>query len=244
MILRKVVEELPPAAVNEVAIFRHTVFIDGPAAGLASTVTSGGCLRPVADLGRLHEKNTAELARRLFSDHPLERAIGMAAVNAVVNDPEKIPAGSGANAFSYIEEHGRGANVAVIGHFPKVDQLRHSGLFENFWVFELNPQGDDLGPDQYEAILPRADFVLLTATSLINDSFTRLIDLCRQSFNILLGPSTPLHPVFFDHGIDCLAGSVVSDRRLARGSLSQGASFRHSQGLRQVTWFKADPGLP
>lgn len=236
--LQHLVDNLEAAPIKEVAIFRHTVFIDGPAVGLASTVNTGGCMQPVADLGRLHQEDTATLAKLIFSQHPLERSIGMAAINAVVNHPDNLPSTPTGNAFAYIEEQGQGANVAVIGHFPKVDRLRKSDNFANFWVFELNPRGEDLGPDQYEEILPQADFVLLTATSLINGSFNRLVDLCPNSFKILLGPSTPLSPVLFDWGIDCLAGSVVCEAAQARCYLAQGASFRHTQGLKQITWFK------
>ncbi|HDS16725.1 MAG TPA: hypothetical protein ENN66_09015 [Proteobacteria bacterium] len=238
MIMKRIVAELDDLPVNEVAIFRHTVYIDGPAAGLASTVNTGGCMAPVQALGRLHERGTAELARLLFSEHLLERAIGMAAVNAVVNHPDRVRNTATGNAFDYILGQGRGKNIAVLGHFPKVDSLRESGIFKNFWVFELNPQGADLGPESYAEILPQADFVLLTATTLINHTFTEVLSLCPNSFNVLVGPSTPLHPLLFDYGIDCLAGSVVTDRLCARQYLAQGASFRHTPGLQQVTWFK------
>lgn len=164
----------------------------------------------------------------------------MAAINAIVNTPEKsaLNESDAPDAFDYIEQRGQGANVAVVGHFPKVDKMRQSERFDNFWVFELEPRGDDLGPDQYEEYLPRADFVLLTATSLINGSFARMVSLCRDSFTLLVGPSAPLHPVLFEHGIDCIAGSVVTDKERARLTLSQGASFRYARGLTRIAWFK------
>ena len=239
--LESIVAGLDDVPVREVSLFRHTVFIDGPAVGLASTVNTGGCMQPIGNLGRLHEKSTRELARLIFSEHPLERVVGMGAINAVVNREDVLEKAGRQDAFDYVTEQGRGKNVAVLGHFPKVDWLRRSGMFKNFWVFELNPRGKDLGTDRYADFLPRADFVLITATTLINGTFSEVIAHCRNSFNVLLGPSTPLHPLLFDYGIDCIAGSVVTDRELARLYLSQGAAYRQAEGLQRITWFRSLP---
>jgi hypothetical protein len=239
----RLVATLEDAPVREVSIFRHSVFVHGPCVGLASTVNTGGCMQPLDDCGRLHQRSTRELARLIFADQPLARAVGMAAINAVVNRPELVPAedtGDDKDAFEYIVANGKGKNIAVIGHFPKVDWLRKSGMFENFWVFELNPRGDDLGPEDYGDYLPRADFVLLTATSIINGTFNDMVSLCRNSYNVLVGPSSPLHPLLFEYGIDCIAGSVVVDPDRARVSLSQGASYRHAEGLRRFARFRPD----
>lgn len=239
IMIEKIVAELDDCPVSEVSLFRHTVFIDGPAVGLASTVNTGGCMQPVRDLGRLHKKTTRELAQLIFSDHLLERAVGMAAINSVVNRPSIMEKAGRQDAFNHIVDHGKGKNIAVLGHFPKVDWLRRSGMFENFWVFELQPQGEDLGADRYADLLPRADFVLITATTLINGTFPEVMSHCRDSFKVVLGPSTPLHPLLFDYGVDCIAGSVVTDKNLARTYLSQGAAYRQTEGLERLTWFRS-----
>ena len=73
--MKKIVVDLEDCPVSEVSLFRHTVFIDGPAVGLASTVKHRRLYAANQDLGRLHEKGTQELAQLIFSDHLLERAV-------------------------------------------------------------------------------------------------------------------------------------------------------------------------
>jgi uncharacterized protein (DUF4213/DUF364 family) len=51
----------------------------------------------------------------------------------------------------------------------------------------------------------------------------------------MLGPSTPLSPVLFDHGMDILSGSIVVDRDRVLDCISQGANFRQVRGVRKVT---------
>jgi uncharacterized protein (DUF4213/DUF364 family) len=65
--------------------------------------------------------------------------------------------------------------------------------------------------------------------------------LCRpKALVLVLGPSTPLSPVLFDHGVDILSGSVVEDIDSVLRAVSQGANFRqiHQQGVRLVTMQK------
>jgi uncharacterized protein (DUF4213/DUF364 family) len=54
---------------------------------------------------------------------------------------------------------------------------------------------------------------------------------------LVLGPSTPLSPVLFDHGAHLLSGSVVEDIESVLRAVAQGANFRqvHRQGVRLVT---------
>ena len=91
-------------------------------------------------------------------------------------------------------------------------------------------------------MLPQADVVALTGTSLLNQTFDQLIGLCRpDAFRLLLGPSTPLSPVLFDAGIDALSGTWVDDPELVLRSVGQGATFRQIKragGLRLLTWLR------
>ena len=51
-----------------------------------------------------------------------------------------------------------------------------------------------------------------TSTAIINHSIGGLLSLCRPDARVmLLGPSTPLTPVLFKHGIFCLSGTRVLD---------------------------------
>jgi uncharacterized protein (DUF4213/DUF364 family) len=140
------------------------------------------------------------------------------------------------NAVEVIAQRGAGRNVAVIGHFPFVPRLRT--LAGTLWVLELNPRGADLPADKAPEILPQADVVALTGTSLLNGTFDDLIALCRpDAFVVMLGATTPLSPLFFDVGVDALAGSRVVDPSAVLRAVSQGATFRQIPGKRLLTMF-------
>jgi hypothetical protein len=115
--------------------------------------------------------------------------------------------------------------VAIVGHFPFVDDVREAA--ESCWVLELHPRRGDVPADRADELLPQADVVALTSTSLINHTFDDLIGLCRpDSFVIMLGPSTPLSPVLLDAGVGVLSGTRVRDPERVLRSISQGATFR------------------
>jgi uncharacterized protein (DUF4213/DUF364 family) len=91
-------------------------------------------------------------------------------------------------------------------------------------------------------VLPQADVVALTGTSLLNHTFNDLIALCRpDAYVLLLGPSAPLTPVLFEAGVDAISGTRVHDAEQVLLSLAQGATFRQIKrmgGLRLLTWTK------
>ena len=184
------------------------------------------------------EKSGRELAEMLRSDRILEASIGMAATNALLEVGESaLPE---LNAGEIIIERGAGHNVAIVGHFPFADRVREAAA--QCWVLELHPGPGDLPAERASEVLPRADVVALTGTSLVNHTFEELMGLCRpDAFVLLLGPSTPLSPVLFESGLGALSGTVVDDVAQVLLSVGQGATFRQIKrrgGLRLLTWVR------
>ena len=213
---------------------------DPPRCGLASTLRAetGGPWPAVRQPGRLQQSSGRELAGLLRSERILEASIGMAAFNALL-DVDTSPM-TEANAEDYILAHGTGKRVAIVGHFPFIDRVRAAAA--ECAVLELRPRPGDLPADQADVVLPRADVVALTGTSLINHTFDDLRALCRpDAFVLLLGPSVPMVPLLFDLGMDALSGTVVEDPARVLLSVGQGASFRQIKrggGLRLLTWVR------
>jgi uncharacterized protein (DUF4213/DUF364 family) len=216
---------------------------DPPQCGLASTLRgeSHEGRPPVQEAGRLLERSGRELADMLRSSSILEASIGMAAFNALLEVDEM--ACTDVNAAEVILERGTGRRVAIVGHFPFVERVRQAAAA--CWVLELRPGPGDLPAEQAARVLPQADVIALTGTSLINHTFDDLIRLCRpDAFVLLLGATAPLCPLLFERGVDAVSGTRVTDASRVLRSVSQGATFRQIKrmgGLRLLTWVKQKP---
>ncbi|MDA3864620.1 MAG: DUF364 domain-containing protein [Deltaproteobacteria bacterium] len=141
------------------------------------------------------------------------------------------------NAAEIMVEKGTGKNAAVIGHFPFVNRFRKKNIFKNLWVFELSPKDEqDLSPEMFSEYLPQTDVLMITATSIVNKTFSKIMQyVSADSFNIMLGPTTPLNPLLFDFNIDVLSGAVPADNKLARTWFSQGSKYRETKGIEFVS---------
>ena len=49
---------------------------------------------------------------------------------------------------------------------------------------------------------------------------------------MVLGPSTPLSPALFDHGVDALSGARVVHEAAVLRTVGQGATFQQVEGVR------------
>jgi len=204
-------------------------------AGLASTLHNDShphMRAPVRYAGSLLERSASDLANLMHSSSWVEASIGLATLNAL------LPVDEGAcvevNASEVIIREGKGGKVAIVGHFPFIPEVRRA--VERVWVLELQPGPGDLAGDRAAEIVPQADVVAITGTSLINHTFDGLIPLCRpDAFVIVLGGSAPLSPVLFRYGVDAVAGTKVVDIPSATRAVSQGATFRQISGKRLLT---------
>lgn len=175
----------------------------------AGAPAGAGCLAGTA-LG--------ELAARSRSWNFAEAALGMAAINAYHNAPAVVDAwtrapgydvhSDGSNAFETMLPRVAGKRVAVIGHFRGLEKMAEVC---ELTILERRPQPGDLPDPACEAVLPESDFVFITGVTLINKTLPRLLQLSRDAFVVMAGPTVPLTPVLFDYGVNMLAGLVVDD---------------------------------
>lgn len=206
--------------------------------GLASTPHDSGPhhdKNPVEKAGFLLEESAESLARLSLSPSELEAAIGMAAINSLLEVDESYC--EELNAGELLMEKGEGKTVAVVGHFPFVSRLR--SVAGEFAVLEKNPREGDLGEAEAGNILPRADIIGITGTAFTNHTIENLLDLCPPgAYMVVLGGTAPLSPVLFDYGIDAVAGTLVTDPEAVLRSVSQGATYRQIKGVRRLTMKK------
>jgi uncharacterized protein len=205
--------------------------------GLASTLSNSefehARLPAVEEAGQIELRSVHELANWVYSKSYTEVGVGLATINAMlplIDDSEDL------TAEDYIARHGANSQVTLIGHFPFVDRLKVQ--VKKLWVLELNPKEGDLPASAAPEIIPQADILAITSTTLINHTFDGIFNLRKPGAKVmLLGPSTPLSPELFAYGVDVLSGSIVEDPESVLPLVRQGASFRQirSRGVRLIT---------
>lgn len=202
--------------------------------GLAYTFRNelgDGC-GTLGQAGTLVGMDAEEIILWAKEKHRLKAAIGLAAINALLNDPAKgWDTGNVMSAFDLNEQESFG----MVGEFNPI--LKHvKGMTKHIYVFEQNvPEGSDLlSSEDIPQYLPLCDVVVLTATSIINHSFDEVSSYCKNAKEVcLVGPSTPLCPdVFRKYNITLLAGSVVKEPERALEIISQGGG---TMALKQAT---------
>jgi uncharacterized protein (DUF4213/DUF364 family) len=222
-----------------VGVFWTAVALEAehPRCGLASTLQrhTHHEAPPLPEAGHLLEHSGRELAGWLRSADILRAGIGMATYNALLDVDEA--ACVKVNAADLILERSAGSRVAIVGHFPFVDRVRQAA--KDCWVLELHPRPGDLAAERAAEILPQADVVALTGTSLLNHTFDDLIALCRpQAFVVLLGASAPLSPVLLERGVDAISGTRVVDVPAVLRAVAEGVTFRQIPGKQLLTMMR------
>ncbi len=182
--------------------------------------------------GTLVNQKINDLAPWLKSWDSYQATIGMAAINAVINASSPLivasaplyPKVSGNLAvFEHFLPLIRGKKVVVIGRYPGLSQYEQE---IDLQVLERQPTSQDLPDTACEYILPEADWVFLTATSIVNKTFPRLVELSQNAKLVLMGPTVPWLPELREMGIDYLAGIAVTHKELLRQTIAEGGGTR------------------
>ena len=238
-LLEEILTALPEKQIpiRKVIVGVHWTLVASKYCGLASTMVREDQHghSQVRDVGTLTEKSARELAQWALSENLLEASIGMAAINSLLEIDEQSL--KEVNASEVIGRECKDRNLVVVGHFPFVEKMKT--IARNCWVIEKRPFGDDFPEEKAQEFIPQADVIAITGTAFINHSIQGLLSLCpSDSIVMVLGPSTPMTPLLFDHGISFLSGSRVIDEEAAITTIQQGASFPQVKGTRLFTMAK------
>ncbi len=240
-VLKQIIESLSDdTPVSEVAVYLNATAVVSRRMGLAYTFSKHSLEEPrgrydvVANHGRLTEFSAKDLAQYSMSSHLIEASIGVAAINSLIEpEPAKL---IDRNELDLLMERAAGRRLAVVGHVPFVERIR--AIVKTLWVLELDPGEGELPASEAPNIIPHADVVAITGTTLINHTIDGLLELAKGKQIILMGPSTILSPVLLEAGIFALCGALVTDRDAVMRDLKEGGCFRNLKGIRYVAMMR------
>lgn len=230
IILKRLYEKIEPAAKNlhiadlRIGLSYVGIKLDNGSAGLAAVLKESsvrGCT-VLKEAGTYIGSSAIDTLKYLVDGKTaLHRTIGMATANALVAPDTGDIENREATTYLNLQS---GEKVAMVGLFaPLVERIRATGAI--LTVVEKNPERlDVLAPEDKQKALKECDVAIITATTLLNNTFEETIDwLGTPRSVVLMGPSTPLAPeIFHDTPVTHLGGAVVADSAKALQIISEG----------------------
>lgn len=153
-----------------------------------------------------------ELAQAAKSWNLTEAGFGIAAVNAYYNTPARLDSLGAYEPFERYCTNGvdlQGKHIGVVGHLNMPPSVYEQAA--SLRILERNPRPGDYPDSACDWLLPQCDVVIITASTLVNKTLPRLLELSKNAYTILAGPSCPLCPQLLELGIDRIAGLVITD---------------------------------
>ncbi len=235
-ILKRIIESIEDdAEVRELGVYSRAAAVLSRRAGVAygfwnrarDNAAPPDCTSLLAGLKGATARQLSELS---LSDDPIEASIGVAAINSLVS-----PHGGRLvmrNGYQIALEHAASKRLAVVGHFSFVEDIR--SRVEELWVLELDPREGDLPAEMAPEVIPRADVVVITGTTLVNHTADDLLELARGRTIIMLGPTTIMSPLLFEFGVSAVCGVDIVDPAGLFAHLKRGGGMRDLSGIRRV----------
>ncbi|MGV8057270.1 MAG: Rossmann-like domain-containing protein [Smithellaceae bacterium] len=229
-ILNRLYECVEPAAINRqitdlrAGLSYVGVKLDNGAAGLAAVlpdITIRGCT-VLSDAGNYRGTQAVNVLRYLVDGtNALHLAIGLATANALIESASDKTEDREATTCLNLQP---GEKVAMVGLFaPLVERINATGAI--LTVIEKNPERLELlSQEERQQALKDCNVAIITATTLLNNTFEETIDALGAPRAVtLMGPSTPLMPaIFHDTPVTHLGGATVADSSRVLQIISEG----------------------
>ena len=193
--------------------------------------------------GKLRGRAALDLAMEALGDNGIRRAVGIAAMNALADTcwrrrpHHEAELRLGVDAFDATEIH-PGDKVVVVGAFvPFLRELKRRR--QPFLVLEQDPatlKPDELPffrpAEQAAEIVPEADVLLITGTTLINDTLEDLLSRANPAASVtMVGPTVSMLPdAFLRRGADVLGTVRITAPEEFLDMLAEGGSGYHFLG--------------
>ncbi|GEM_PF-557476 len=182
----------------------------------------GVALTPLEDLAGVRVapvrrvNSIAEALSLVSSLNPLEKSVGVAAINAVssyllwgAGQFRELNADVGIDIVSAAPRVASG-KVLIIGHMgPLVRVLKEHGIREIHVVERCAVMRchSALSDSSLPRLAPEADTLMVTGATLVNDTLDHILSLRKTSSTlVLVGPTAGVHPTpLFAEGVDAVA---------------------------------------
>jgi uncharacterized protein (DUF4213/DUF364 family) len=198
---------------------------------LGLAMSPGIPIRTLSWPGTVAGKTVGELATWITDWEPYKATVAMAAINCSLNR-FKLPSGitllaaadkGNLAVFEHFLPQLKDKKVVVVGRYPGIESYAEE---INLSILERQPVHNDYPDPACEFLLPDADWVFLTASSITNKTFPRLAELSQNATTVLMGPTVPWLPQFHEFGIDYLAGLEVNDPIKLYQTAAEGGGVR------------------
>lgn len=174
------------------------VELDDGAVGVAYVLRKElppGCAS-LPEAGKINGMRAEDLASwMLDGKNPLRTAVGLATCNAVAPYDELSSEVKDASSALDVRP---GDTLGMVGYIgPLAARMKHK---VNRMIIFDRAHSQEVYPDErQEELLPQCDLVVITSSSLINGTFSRVISLCSGAREVVLtGASTPMYPQAFE----------------------------------------------
>lgn len=214
------------AAIEELLIGLTWTYCRSSAVGLCMTADTRS--RTFEWPGTLKGQSVKKLSSWILEWDPMKSSIAQAAINSVINqgiirDSKIISASSRISSnlavFEYFLPAIQNKKCVVIGRYPGLELLQQQ---YDLQVIELNPGINDFPAIACEYVLPEAEWIFISGTSIANKTFPRLMELSKNANVVLMGPSVPWLSELAEFGVDFLAGIVVQDNQQLQQTVAEG----------------------
>jgi len=160
------------------------------------------------------------LIKGYLSNNPLEISVGLATINAILNNKKNFLFNSFKEDIISQLDLSEKDEILMIGYFESIyNKLK--GKVKKIWVIEEKWTNSNLNISE---ITHKIKLAIITSTTLLNKTLEDFLEITKEIPEILLaGPSTPLTPnIFKNTSITWLCGSIVKDSELLFRGVCEG----------------------
>jgi uncharacterized protein (DUF4213/DUF364 family) len=193
--------------------------------------------------GKLKGRKVPTILKEMSQGNPLKKAIGIATMNALSSayweccPPYEYVIKRGFDAFDDLQL-AEDAHVTVIGALvPILKALKKRGKPFSILEKDIRTLKEEelefyVPLEKADAAIRRADVLVITGTTLINDTLEGILKNAKKNANIMVvGPTASMLPdAFFSRGVSSIGGIIVNKPDELLDILAEGGSGYHFFG--------------